>query len=107
MRWVTSVRVFESGLGGPQNLETASECISKDCPHRESHAPSGAMIENGRGTSKNLSEAKLCTSERQASNIRRRLTIWAALSRWRRRSKELSARQIVVLTGRRLAMRMP
>jgi TPR repeat protein len=53
--------LFESGLGGPQNLETAREWYLKGAAltGRVAMHHLGAMIENGRGTSKNLSEAKL------------------------------------------------
>src|SRR5262249_20466307 len=68
--------LFESGRGGPQSLETAREWYVKgaalkgrvamhnlgggapQCAEAGRFATPTAMLENGRGTSKNLAEAK-------------------------------------------------
>jgi len=70
--------VFESGLGGAESGDCERVVSQRSALTASRHAPSRAMIENGRGHQRTC-RGQLWTSERQASNIRRRLTIWAAV----------------------------
>jgi hypothetical protein len=102
MPWATSVRYSKAGWVGRRIRRLQESGISKELPSTaESPCTISAPCSRTVAAHQRTCRKPNCgTSERQAWNIRRAQRSGAALSRWRRRSKELSARRILVRAGR-------